>query len=121
MKNRLLEQAIILGTPLMIFCLWSIYTHYNLVNTFLLPSPYKVWLTFLSLMEDALLLKHVLTSIYRVLFGFSIALILGILCAFLFYFFPNIAKSQQIVFKFLQNILPLALLSLLVLWFGIGE
>lgn len=121
MKHKIINYFYQFATPLLILCIWAVCTHYHWVNTFLVPTPHAVWTSFWTMSREGVLWQNIAMSMGRVFCGFGLALIVGITCAFLFYFFPILAQSQQGLFNFIQNIPPLAMLSLLVLWFGIGE
>jgi sulfonate transport system permease protein len=74
-----------------------------------------------QLITKGILFKHVLISLYRVFAGFSLAfliafplgIILGMNKKLLPYFEPSL--------EFIRHIPPLAVIPMLILWFGIGE
>lgn len=107
--------------PLLILIIWSFYSELGLINSYLLPSPRRVFSSFITLLNDGTLLKHTITSLTRIFVGFSIATILALSCAIIFHIFPNVYSLFESSIKFLQHLPPLAILSLLILWFGIGE
>ena len=107
--------------PLCLLIIWYISSHYNIVNSFLLPSPKRIADTFFTLFFNGTLLTHTLASLTRIFIGFSIAMTMAFVCSITFYLIPSSFKFFSSTIKFIQHLPPLALLSLLILWFGIGE
>lgn len=90
-------------------------------STYLLPTPQMLWHSFLSLMREGSLLKHVGISLQRVFMGFSLACLLATGLALLSYCFPKIIEAFDWLLQFIRNIPPLSLIPLLIIWLGIGE
>lgn len=61
------------------------------------------------------------TSISRIFLGFSVAVFLGIPSAIIFGMFPKIYNYFKIILEFMRHTPPLALIPMIILWFGIGE
>jgi sulfonate transport system permease protein len=107
--------------PLVIFIIWFSGSALNLWNSYIIPSPMKTAVAAEQLITKGILFKHVLISLYRVFAGFSLAfliafplgIILGMNKKLLPYFEPSL--------EFIRHIPPLAVIPMLILWFGIGE
>ncbi|MGL5721785.1 MAG: ABC transporter permease [Brevinema sp.] len=104
-----------------VLALWFFVSSLGLVNAYLLPSPQKVAQTFWSLLLSGRIFQHIYASLVRVFLGFGVAVVVASLLTLLFYFFDKVRVYTSGLLDILRHIPPLAVLSLLVLWFGIGE
>ncbi len=107
--------------PLFLLALWFAVSELKIVNSFLLPSPETVFTAFIQLSDNGVLSANILTSMARLIAGFAIAFVLAVSLSVLFYLFPLLHASAESTIHFVQNIPPLAMLSLIIMWFGIGE
>lgn len=107
--------------PVVCLLLWYMVTALQLFNPYLLPTPAVVGHAFVELWENGELVRNILVSLGRVLFGFLfsclIALPLGIVCG-RSSFFKNFCWT---ILEFFRHVPPLAAIPLIILWFGIGE
>ena len=65
--------------------------------------------------------RHVAASGLRVAEGFGLAVVLAFPVALLAFSAPGARSAFDPILTFLRNIPPLALVPVLILWFGIGE
>jgi sulfonate transport system permease protein len=101
--------------------LWWLVCALRLRSAYVLPSPGRVWSSALAMTASGELPRHVATSFGRVLAGFAIAFALAFVVGVLALLVPRVHAYLSPVLGFLQNVPPLALIPLLILWFGIGE
>lgn len=90
------------------------------------PSPLEVVTLFIHMLTHNVgyhynLIGHVLFSLSRVLVGFSIAAVLGIVLGLCMGWFKYVRAIFMPIFNLLRPIAPLAWIPLAILWFGIGE
>lgn len=116
--NDLIKPLI---TITIIILLWFYVSYFEIFNQYLLPSPIKVMETFIEMCKSGEMIQHILVSLKRVIIGFSIAFISAFIFALLFYRKPKIYPYFSFIIEFMRNVPPLALIPLLILWFGIGE
>ncbi|MGL5254376.1 MAG: ABC transporter permease [Brevinema sp.] len=116
--SRILKPMVLVAIVLVV---WFVVTSLGLVNQYLLPPPQKVAQTFWTLFLSGRIFQHIFASLIRVFLGFGVALVVASLFTLLFYFFDNLRIYTSGLLDILRHIPPLAVLSLLVLWFGIGE
>lgn len=90
-------------------------------SAYVLPSPEKVWQTFLKMWDSGELMRHALSSFKRVITGFSISFVAGFALSVLSYLFPIAAPWYTHIMEALRHVPPMSLIPLLILWFGIGE
>ncbi|GKX33928.1 MAG: ABC transporter permease [Rhizobiaceae bacterium MnEN-MB40S] len=91
------------------------------MNILLFPPPSDVVGTLVELVESGELLENIAISMQRVLLGFAIAAVLGIVAGL---FTGRIALVQHLsdpVLHGMRSIPAIALVPLSLLWFGIGE
>ena len=101
--------------------IWTIVTETGLVNSYILPSPLKVLDSFFKMVQSGEIFEDIYISYIRVLQGFFLATFLAFLLAMVRVVLPKYNDSYESILQFLKNVPPLSLISLLILWFGIGE
>lgn len=107
--------------PLLLLGLWQLVTGYGLISSYLLPSPAATLDTAYNLLLNGQLLKNTIASLKRVAQGFCISIFAGCLFAWLLTMLPALEKALDPLLNFLRMTPPLAMIPLLILWFGIGE
>ena len=115
--RRLLPWAL----PIALVVVWEGAARLGLLSPRLLPAPSDVAIAFWNSLKDGTLLKHAAISTERALKGLiiggGIGFILGVL--------GGIARPVETVFdssmQMLRNVPHLAIIPLVILWFGIGE
>lgn len=105
----------------LILFLWWLAARMKVWNAYLLPAPSKVVTTFFSMLRKGEIAQAVLISLRRVLSGFSISFTLAFLCALVSTYKPGAAEYFRYLGNFFRNVPPIAMISLLILWFGLGE
>lgn len=105
----------------LIIILWFIVCKLNIFSSYILPSPKMVFKSFLDLCKNGSLVSDVLISLFRVFLGFFLSALLAIPLGVLFGVKPKLYDYFKTLFEFLRNTPPLALIPMLILWFGIGE
>lgn len=105
----------------LIMIIWITGSYFSLWNSYIIPYPEKVFFTAVKLLKSGELFKHMFTSISRIFFGFSITVILAVPSAVIFGMFPQIYNYFKSILEFMRHTPPLALIPMIILWFGIGE
>ena len=101
--------------------IWTIVTETGLVNSYILPSPLKVVDSFFKMVQSGEIFEDIYISYIRVLQGFFLATFLAFILAMVRVILPRYNDYYESILQFLKNVPPLSLISLLILWFGIGE
>lgn len=107
--------------PLLILLAWFGVSSAGIWSSYLLPGPIKVFKTSLSLIKSGVLFKHMLVSLTRVIMGFTISFLIAFPMGMLIGLKPNVRYVLDPILEFLRHVPPLALIPMLILWFGIGE
>ena len=105
----------------LIIIIWITGSYFSLWNSYIIPYPEKVFFTAVKLLKSGELFKHMFTSISRIFSGFSITVILAVPSAVIFGMFPQIYNYFKSILEFMRHTPPLALIPMIILWFGIGE
>lgn len=104
---------------------WYLAGEYRLVDPLFLPAPGEVLLTAHDLMVEGYrnvsLLEHTLVSLGRALFAFLIAALTGIPIGLAMGMSPTFNAILDPFVQFLRPLPKLALIPLVIVWFGIGE
>ena len=110
------------GVPfLVILAMWWGMAHARLIDEAFLPSPEKVFETFIRLTKDGILLPNIGLSILRVLKGFLIGLSFGFVLGTLMGLSRTAEKVIGPTFNAIRQIPLVAWIPLIIIWFGIGE
>lgn len=117
-KSKVIKTLI---SVLILLLIWTTVTQLELVSSYVLPSPAKVWDSFLKMLQSGEIFEDIYISYIRVLKGFFIATLLAFLLAMVRVVLPKCNDYYENILQFLKNVPPLSLISLLILWFGIGE
>ncbi len=107
--------------PLAALIVWWIGSSLGLWNAFLLPSPAGVARAAVKLAASGELLHHILSSALRIAWGFSLSCLTAFPLGVLLGVRPGLGRFFNPTLEFLRHVPPLALLPMLILWFGIGE
>jgi len=107
--------------PLAIVLVWQVASMSGWLSTRVLPAPWAVVQAFWQLLQSGEMLQHAAVSTARALTGFAIggglALSLGLLTGSL----RSAETLLDSTIQMIRNIPPLALIPLVILWFGIDE
>ena len=109
------------AVPALIIFLWWLVVRCFHVNAFLFPPPDRILAAFKRLIERDELQRNISTSFVRAFRGFSLTVIFAIPLGILFHSFHRFFSYFDGLMNFLRNVPPLAMIPLLILWFGIDE
>jgi NitT/TauT family transport system permease protein len=87
----------------------------------LMPTIPTVLATFWDMLIDGTMLRHTLYTLYRVLFGFALAMVVGIPLGIMMARFRPVENFLLPLVSALMPIPSFALVPLFMLWFGIGN
>ncbi|MDO0197604.1 ABC transporter permease [Clostridioides difficile] len=125
MVNKFNNKFLRLVKSVLIFfiipLLWKITNYLGIWSDYILPSPEKVYSTFLNMISDGSIFINVYASMKRVLIGFAISTAIGVPLGIFFGIYSGVYEYFKSLINFLRNTPPLALIPMLILWFGIGE
>jgi len=105
-KSRLalrlrVEHALTAGTVVSLLALWTLLSHYGLVNPLFLPPPEAVWSSFVEVLtkgyQGQQLHQHMEASLARILAGYFTACVVGIPLGLLMGFTYTVLVASEIV------------------------
>ena len=112
-----------LPVPVLLFviALWWFLAARGVFTSAIFPSPHDVWQGFGEEARSGRLLRDIFASLFRVVFGFALAMLLGVPLG-LWLGRNAIGRAAFMPgLNFLRNLSPLAWIPFAILWFGIGD
>ena len=103
-----------------LFVLWHLAAIY-LVSSVLFPPPAVVFRKAVILVRNGVLLEHLWASVQRILVGFIAGSLLGIPIGLAMGSFRPVRQVLEPYTEFLRFIPSVAMITVAVIWFGIGE
>ena len=87
----------------------------------LFPRPIEVARGIVELVEKGLLFKYIVASLFRVTWGFFLAVLLGVPFGLLLGWFGWAFKAFNPMIQVLRPISPIAWIPVAILWFGVSD
>ncbi|RHW42192.1 ABC transporter permease subunit [Neobacillus notoginsengisoli] len=107
--------------PALILVLWQFFSSLGLIPSRILPAPTDVITAGIHLLQTGELVEHIAVSLGRAVAGFLIGGTIGFILGLL----NGIFKLSELIFdtsiQMLRTIPHLAMIPLVILWFGIDE
>src|SRR5205807_1866349 len=85
------------------------------------PTPPEVLRGIAGLATDGTLLRHVAASLYRVTFGYGVAMLLALPLGILMGWYRTAFTAFNPLVQMLRPISPIAWIPLAILWFGVSD
>jgi sulfonate transport system permease protein len=118
---RFLRAALLAAAPwLVIVAAWYAVAYSGLVNPALLPKPHHVLAKFTELVRDRLPVD-VWMSTQRVFLGVALGILLAVPVGFVLGWYKGVRQFIDPVINFFRALPPIALIPLVIVYFGIGE
>lgn len=119
--SKQLQRLIPWSVPVLLLLGWQLLVQTGIVPARVLPAPTAVVQAGLNLAATGELWRNLYVSTARAVMGFAIGGSLGFVLGLLNGIFPFAEKLLDTSLQMLRNIPHLALIPLVILWFGIGE
>ncbi len=120
LRRRL--NAIVAGLSVPLFLLiWELVSRSGLVNPILFPPPSVVALAMVEWVKSGQFTVDLAVSLYRVVTGFLLGAVVGILFGILTGRYPLFSSLFSPVFQLLRPIPPIAFVPIVIVWFGLSE
>jgi sulfonate transport system permease protein len=107
--------------PILLIVVWQAAAQTGLLSSRILPEPWAVATAFWHLAVSGELWTHLKVSLWRALAGFAVGAGLGLLLGLLNGSSRRAATLLDTTLQMIRNIPALALIPLVILWFGIDE
>jgi NitT/TauT family transport system permease protein len=119
-RDLLQRVALVFAPWVLIVVLWYAVPYSGLVSPALVPAPHAVFAKFLALIQGRLPFD-MLMSTQRVLLGVCIGVSLAVPVGFALGWYKSIRSFVDPVINFFRALPPIALIPLVIVYFGIGE
>lgn len=113
--------ALILAPWCLLVALWYAIAYSGLINPALVPTPHAVAAQFQELLVNGRLLRDILMSTQRVLLGVMLGIAVAVPVGFMLGWYKDIRRFIDPLINFFRALPPIALIPLVIVYFGIGE
>lgn len=105
---------------------WELSVHYGYLKPYQFPPPSKIakglWeVSTIGFPTGVTIWDHAVTTIFRILQGYALAIVLALPMGLLIGGFSTLDKMFAPAIVFFRSIATLSLLPLVIVWFGAGE
>mgnify|MGYP000848952964 CR=1 FL=1 len=107
------------SVTLILVCLWQLGCEWARSAVF--PTPIATWKGLLGLIQDQILWRYAVASVFRVAWGFSLAVIVGIPLGLWAGWSTRSFQAVNPLIQGLRPISPIAWIPVAILWFGVGD
>lgn len=122
MKNSVIRKTVMaLIIPIIIVIAWYMATTFNDIPVGILPTIPMVGDAFAEMLKSGELLTDLLISLVRVLKGFLLSAVLGIVLGSLIGMFPGVRELFVPMITIIRQIPIIAWIPLIIMWAGIEE
>ncbi len=116
------RKTLLIALPWIVVVLaWYAIAYSGLVNPALVPSPHQVAAKFWELLTTARLPIDILMSTERVFVGVTLGIAVAVPVGFVLGWYPRIRSFIDPLLNFFRALPPIALIPLVIVYFGIGE
>jgi ABC-type nitrate/sulfonate/bicarbonate transport system permease component len=109
------------GVVVVLVVVWELSVRLGLTSSFVLAAPSTIASRALQLLSDGELVTHIRASMSRMLAGYALALVSGVLIGGLMGWFRWLDDIFDPLIELVRPVSPLAILPLAILWLGIGQ
>lgn len=97
---------------------WQIMADKNMVDTFLVSSPKKVFTSIIDLIKANNFWNHIFTTVYEIIISFILGNVIGLLVASILWFNKFLARVFEPFLTILNSLPKVALGPLIIIWTG---
>jgi NitT/TauT family transport system permease protein len=120
-RRRLIELVLTISAPLLILAIWEALSQTKTIDPIFWPAPSTLWPTFTKLVQTGDLAEDVKVSTARILAGFLIGAIPGIILGLAMGLFWPVRVFVMPIATTVYAIPKIAVLPLVIIAFGTGE
>lgn len=119
--RRTVEWALMLSAPLLILMVWEALSRTERIDPIFWPPPSSLWGTATELITEGDLIEDILASLIRILGGFLLGAIPGVILGLAMGLFWPVRVFFMPVATAIYAVPKIAILPLVIIAFGIGE
>ena len=116
---RLATILLPLAVGVLFLCGWHFAV--RIAGSDIFPTPWQVWLGLFELAKQGLLIKYVVASLFRVTWGFGLAVLVGVPLGLALGWFKFAFAALNPFIQILRPISPIAWIPVAILWFGVKD
>jgi NitT/TauT family transport system permease protein len=120
-KKKMRRAALIIAPWILIVLIWYAIAYSGLINPSLVPKPHAVAARFWELLTRARLPSDMWMSTQRVFLGVALGIVFAVPAGFVLGWYRNVRTFIDPVINFFRALPPIALIPLVIVYFGIGE
>jgi len=111
------------GLPLIVAAILLVAWHVavRMSGSDLFPTPMEVLKGIIELAKHGLLLKYIVASLFRVSWGFGLAVLVGVPLGLVLGWFRPAFLAMNPIIQILRPISPIAWIPVAILWFGVKD
>ena len=107
------------AVTIVVVIVWEIAARHSQSDLF--PGPWEVCLGVGELIRNGLLHRYIVASLFRVTWGFSLAVLVGVPFGLFLGWFRTAYQAFNPLIQILRPISPIAWIPLAILWFGVSD
>ena len=101
------------------FTVWGVSV--RLSHSDLFPTPGNVLRGIIELAQKGLLFKYIVASLFRVTWGFTLAVLIGVPAGLFLGWYSRAFQAFNPILQILRPISPIAWIPVAILWFGVSD
>ena len=118
----MIRSVLLIASPwVLVVLVWYAIAYSGLVNPSLVPTPHQVATKFWQLLTTARLPVDILMSTQRVFIGVTLGIAAAVPVGFLLGWYRDVRRFIDPLLNFFRALPPIALIPLVIVYFGIGE
>ena len=117
--SRVVSLALPLGVATLLLAAW--HGAVRISGSDLFPTPLEVLRGLIELVQRGLLLKYVVASLFRVTWGFGLAVLVGVPLGLVLGWFRVAYSALNPFIQILRPVSPIAWIPVAILWFGVKD
>jgi NitT/TauT family transport system permease protein len=107
------------GMLALFFTAWGLAVRIS--HSDLFPTPGNVLRGIIELVQKGLLFKYIVASLFRVTWGFTLAVLIGVPVGLLLGWYTRAFQAFNPILQILRPISPIAWIPVAILWFGVSD
>ncbi len=101
------------------FTIWGLAVRIS--HSDLFPTPGDVLRGIIELFRKGLLFKYIVASLFRVTWGFTLAVLIGVPAGLVLGWYTRAFQAFNPILQILRPISPIAWIPVAILWFGVSD
>lgn len=118
-ERRWLGWALPLGVGALFLLGW--HAAVSISGSDLFPTPWNVARGIVELAQQGLLFRYIVASLFRVSWGFALAVVVGVPCGLLLGWYGRAFQAFNPMIQIFRPISPIAWIPVAILWFGVTD